>query len=211
MPDTTRRDKVLAAICGLVLGVVIAFNAWAAYLQADPLDRPISLFPARRVEERIKLRAASPYRLQLVFERGNRTREEMDRLIGGGFTRDGRAPTGTIVPIAWSLRWTMSGQELASGRVESSGSTGLSEAAIYRGVATIFVPPGEYLLVAEPLRDVHELDRVPVRITLSLPPKQGTGELELAFWGGLLSMYLILPLTFALGAWLLWRRVRRPS
>jgi hypothetical protein len=76
-------DKVLVALCVALLAGFVTFSLWATYIQRAPLDQPISLFPARRVEERVRLPLAEHYRLQLAFEKSERSNEEMRRLIGG--------------------------------------------------------------------------------------------------------------------------------
>lgn len=179
------RALSLLVLAALWIGV---FPIWSRWVTASPLDMPISLAPAGQVEQPVTIVIPEHYALTLVFERGSVPFEELDTLLGSM-----RPPkigekltSGIRVPIRWSLTSSEKGNVIASGEVDSSGSTGWSAAEVDRHLGNVQAPPGAYIFRANVLRPVPELAYIRTRIAIQLRPKSSsTWQIGLVWWGSL--------------------------
>ena len=180
----------LLVIAALWIGL---FPLWSRWITTAPLNAPINLAPAGHIEQPIRIVIPERYVLNLVFERDGVPFEKLDTLLGGmRLPKIGeKLPPGIPVSIRWSLTTLEIPNVVASGEVESNGSSGWSAAEVDRHLGYIKAPPGEYIFRAEVLRSVAELSEIRTRIAIQLQPKSSsTWQMGLVWWG-MIGTYLI--------------------
>lgn len=198
------RQRRLVVTFTILVVWLVGFYAWINETFTAPLDEPIALSSAGTVERDIRLRLDAPHRLQIVFAVGTRPREEAMQLIGDKSSCQEKRPA-KLCDIAVPLQWSIinpSGQVVAAGETETHGIIGWTADEIYRVAASpIRLPVGRYRFNASVLRNVSEFDGITARLSLALPgSKVSFGwQSDLAFFGGYLNFFLILPITVIFG------------
>lgn len=180
----------LLVIAALWIGI---FPLWSRWITTSPLNASITLAPAGHIEQPIKIVIPERYALNLVFEREGVPFEKLDTLLGSMRPPKigEKPPPGIPVPIRWSLTSLETLNVVASGEVESVGSSGWSATEVDRHLGYIKTLPGEYIFRAEVLRSVAELSEIRTRIAIRLHPKSSsTWQMGLVWWG-MIGTYLI--------------------
>lgn len=216
------RQRRLVIVFSVLLAWIIGFPIWVDETFTAPLSEPIGLLPAGSVEKDIRVRLDAPHDLQIVFTVEQHARQKAMQLLGNKRSCREKRP-GILCDIAVPLRWSIldaSGRVVASGEEETHGTAGWSANEIYRDAAShIPLPVGRYRFRASVLRDVAELDGMTARLSLVLPGRKVSlgWQSDLAFFGGILHLVLIIPITGSFGMILLgqavgdWARGRRKS
>ena len=201
-----RQRKLVAFLVILTLWLSL-FSIWADWVTKAPLDEVVTLSPAGAISKEIRFVIPEYYQLNLVFERGNIPSEQLQTLLGDGSRKDGeRIPSGIRVPIRWELREVPDGAIAASGEEDSFGTSGTSEAYVYRQIGGLKVPPGRYLFKAKILRDVPELAHIKTRVSMGLYGKaSSTWQMSLVWWGAIVNYILVRALVILFFLVLLWR------
>jgi len=180
----------LLVLAALWIGI---FPIWSRWVTTNPLDTKISLAPPGKIEQPIIIIIPENYALNLVFERDDISFEQLDTLLGSmRVPKIGETlPPGIRVPIRWSLTSEEKGNVVASGEVDSIGSSGWSRAEVDRHLGYVKAPPGKYIFQADVLRSVPELAHIRTRIAIQLQPKSSsTWQMGLVWWG-MIGTYLI--------------------
>ena len=181
---------------------IAVFSLWAMHVTASPLDEPIALSPAGSVKKGIRIPVPEKYQLELVFSRAGISYADLKSLTGEDYEDlSGKVVTsGTRIPIHWTVTTRVTEREVASGNVDSFGSSGTSGDAMYRRVGEVAVPAGDYVFAAEVLRDVPEFARIGTHISMRLRPKfWTTWQLTFARWGSVATVLLALPAALIVG------------
>jgi hypothetical protein len=206
----TKNRNIIIALIVLLSGAV-AFFVWVHWISAAPLDQPISLAPMGRVDNEICVPLSENYELVFVFDRANRSFYELQRLIGEITYNAGKSTdTGVKIPVRWALFARDSQQTVASGEIESAGSSGWANTFVERKIGNIKVEPGKYRFHAEILRDVPELKSLKTNIAIELVPKFTTSwQMAVSWWGSMVVFILIIPTIVVLTLVLLIRGTRK--
>lgn len=160
------RYRLLTAAFVALLAFMIVFHAWSKWIKAAPLDAPINLSHAGRVEADVHIRLACPHRLGLYLTSKTRTREEMRRLVGRYGTTEGIA-----IPLRWTFR-DATGRVAASGEALNEGSDGYDTEGFYRSVSGgLSLPPGQYQLEVTLAGEVTGLEGVVATVYFRCHPK----------------------------------------
>lgn len=203
-----RRNWPYAAVLLLSSFWLIIFPIWSQWITVDPLNMPVSVATANKVQAEIQIRVPEMYSLHFLFEREGVPFEELKNSIGAmGVCKIGEACSkGVLVPIRWTITPEGDSKPLLGGNVESLDSSGWSQAHVYRSIAQVRVPPGRYLFNAEVLRAVPELAKFRVNIAMALQPKStSTWQLGLVWWGAIAQYIIALPIAVCAAVVLLWR------
>jgi len=206
----TENRTVIIAIIVLVAGVV-AFYTWASWIGAVPLDEPISLTPAGKVDKDIYVPLPENYELVFVFDRTNESFDELRRLVGDiDFIKEESKSIGAVIPIRWALSTQGSKQIVASGEVNSTGSSAWADSFVERKIGNVKVEPGRYRIHAEILREIPELASLRTKIAIQLNPKfTTTWQMAVSWWGSIVVFMLIAPITVVLALVLISRGAKR--
>ena len=189
---------------------LIAFPLWSQWITADPLNLPLPLSTASKVQTEIEVRMQETYSLHFLFSRNGIPFEELKSSIGAmGVCHAGEeCSKGIPVPIRWSIKPIGADKPLLQGEVISQDSSGWSQAHVYRSIATVRLPPGRYLFTARLLRPVPELARIDAAIAMELQPKSSsTWQLGLVWWGAVVQYVVALPVAVYAAIVLLWRAI----
>jgi hypothetical protein len=202
-----RAHWLLILALATLLAWQVLFPIWSKAITKQPLDVPIALSPKGSVDTAVRVLIPEVYELNLVFERAGHQYEELTALLGTWGYRDGKPiPSGVRVPMRWSLANSSTGAVVAAGEIDSFGSSAWSAANVYRKLAGISVPPGNYKFNAQVLRDVPELAQIKSRLAMKLrPTASSTWQTSLVWWGSLASFLLVWPAIAVLSLLLLWR------
>ncbi len=177
-----------------------AVYAWGSWINAIPLDQPISLTPKGTIQTTLRIITHESYQLEFAFE------------PQGGAP----APPDDKTPIRWSLpldvkvpvRWSIQNEAtslIASGEIDSSGWAWYSGDIVGRAIATINLEPGTYFLYAEILRDVPEFAQVKTRIRLVPRSKDSPAWQKIVeFWGTVIFVFLLMPAGIIVSIKVLW-------
>lgn len=216
------RQRRLTSVFAILLGWLLGFELWHRETFTAPLKAPIALSLAGKVEQDIRIRLEAPHELRIDFSAGTRPRDEAMQLVGRTLSCGSKTPENrcdVAVPLRWSLT-DPSGKILASGEGETHGITSWGSTDFTRTVArSIRLPVGRYRFSASVLRDIPEFDGMIAHLSFGLPGlKTSYGwQSDLAFFGGLLNFFLILPMIGSFGMILLgqavadWAGKRRKS
>lgn len=149
---------------------MIIFPMWSERVTKDPLDVPISLNPAGKIEHNIEIPVPEKYEIRLVFERTDLSVERLRTLIGGHMCpRNGPCFKGIPVPIKWSLSEGEFGNDVAGGEIISQGITNWHKYEVDRHVGFIKVKPGRYVFRAAVLQGVPELESIRSSLVIHAP------------------------------------------
>ena len=168
----------------------------------------MSFATASKVQTGIEVRVQETYSLHFLFSRDAVPFEELKSLIGAmGVCQTGEVCSkGVPVPIRWSITPVGSGKPIVEGNVVSQDSSAWSQAHVYRSIAKVRVPPGQYLFSAEVLQPAPELAKLSTAIAMGLQPKSdSTWQLGLVWWGGVAQYIIALPIAIYAAIVLLWR------
>jgi len=198
-------QRRLGVVFAGLVAWLVGFQFWHHETFTAPLDVPIALSSAGRVDQALRIRLDAPHQLQVEFSIGPRPRDEAMRLVGSRATCR-RLKPGEACDVGVPLRWELSeasGRVVASGESETHGSSGWATSEIWRTVEpSIRVPVGSYRLTASILRDLPEFEGMTARLSLAV---SGGGKVsygwrsDLAFFGGLANLFLLLPLAGGFG------------
>ena len=183
------RRILLLVIAALWIGI---FPIWRDWVTADPLDIPISLMPAEKIEKSITLVLPECYELRLEFDR-SLPFKQIETLLGSmRHARKGeKLPRGVHVPIHWTLSTAEKGEVVTSGEVDSVGTSAWSIDKVYCRLGYVKAPPGKYIFRAEVIHSVPELAHIRTRIGIYLNAKSScTWQTGLA-WEGSFGIYFV--------------------
>lgn len=214
------RQRWLHIIFAILLFWLSGFEFWRRETFTVPLDQPISLSTAGKFEHDFRVRVDTTHELTIRFSKGTRSREEAMRLVGSRW--DCREKTlKTDCDASVPLRWILTdqfGKVVVAGEGETHGMTGHASDEFWRTVVpSIYVQAGHYHLSATILRDVPEFHGMTAHLSFALPGgKRSFGwQSDLAFWGGLINFFVLIPMTGSFGMILIgqglgaWVRSRR--
>jgi hypothetical protein len=205
MREFLRKQRRLLLLLALLATWLSVFTAWTFWVTADPLDEPIALAPAGKIDKEIHIVVPEHYTLVFRFMRAGQQYEQLRTLLGGAAS----TTAGIPIPIRWSLATVSDGRTVASGEVDSAGMSAWSSADIERNIGGIRVPSGRYRLKAQVLRDVPELAYIDTRLAMTNDSKAfSSWQISLVWWGGIANMLLLGPLAVILLLVLLWRAAR---
>lgn len=211
MKSFLRDHRFVLAAFAIVLLARIGFQCWADSISAPPLDAPIAVASKGVVDQRIRIRVPDSYNLRLEFHSDARGLDYLrgvldDVAVGPG----GEAVLdGVRVPLRWSLSEAGSGRIVAQGDTETAGASSWSSDGISRDAGRFAVQPGDYRLQARVGREVPELAGIDTRLLLRLHPKSvGSWQTSLVWDGVFVSFFLVDPMLWLLGLFVLWRAIR---
>lgn len=199
-----RRKRLILAIAGLI-GCIFIFEAWSRWITAEPLNAPIALLPAGKVDKELEIRRDCLHSLELAFSKKSHSRGEVGTLdhtstpvsLGAGKDFD-----GVRIPVQWSLT-DPSGKLVASGEGDAAGSHAWTSTEFFRPVLTgLRLSHGHYRLHVALLRDMPELDHMAARLVFRCQ----SGEISrvwrdgLLFFGQIVENLIVLPLVLVLAA-----------
>jgi hypothetical protein len=200
-----------AAVLGLIILIcawIAWFDAWSISIHALPLDEKFSVTQGEPIDRHIKIPIPEKYELVLVFDRGNVKFEKLRELLGElKYTKDRELiPSGIRIPIKWSMATASDGVVVASGEINTFGSISWSAASAERFISKIHLPAGVYRFRAQILRGSPEFDGIETRLRMHIPPKAAsTWQIGLAWWCGLINLFILWPTLIALLLLVGWR------
>jgi hypothetical protein len=171
---------------------IFGFNNWSEWVTEKPLDMPITLTQASKIEKIIEIRMQEKYEICFIFERYGQPVEKMRTLIGAmGVCVKGPCPKGIPVPVKWSLSELNSEKELLVSQVNTIDSNGWGSDEVDRHIDYLHVKPGRYLFKLEVIQSVPELESIKSRLTIKIRPKDTVSWQSGLVWWGMIFTFLV--------------------
>jgi hypothetical protein len=201
------QQRLFIVLLAAIIFWLALFPLWVRWVSTKPLDEAISLAPRSAITKEIQIVVPDNYELNLVFERPDIPFQQLKTLLGEApYPNLKPAQLGVKVPVRWVVTNVLDGSIVASGKVDSSGSMGWSVPVVERRISRIWMTPGKYLFTAEILRDVPELAHIKTRLSMEIRQTQSSAwQIALAWWGTVISSFILLPTAIVIALVLLWR------
>jgi hypothetical protein len=186
---------MLCLLTFITIAWIVAFPLWRDWLSANPLDVPISLSPAGKVEQMIEIRMPAKYDLSLIFVREGQSFEKLKSLIGAGHICQRNEPCSEGIPVRvkWSLRNRQYGIDTVNGDVISQNAHGWSNPQIERRITSIKIEAGYYIFKAEIVHSVPEFESIRTRIGILFRESEAWQD-GLLWWGSMFTYCVMWPI-----------------